>query len=133
MTYLVIRGIVVQPISVEPGFPMGQTNPPFMSGVPELLLLRLLTQREMYGYELVKLIRLRTSEAISLGEGVVYPVLHGLERNGALKARRKIVKGRTRVYYSLTAKGKRRLDRLQNDWHRIQTGINSSLDVPSHA
>lgn len=112
---------------------MAQTNPPFMSGVPELLLLRLLAQREMYGYELVKSIRLVTGEAISLGEGVIYPVLHGLERNGALKARRKAVAGRTRVYYALTAKGKRRLERLQQDWNRIQTGINASLDSPSHA
>ena len=43
---------------------MGQTNPPFMSGVPELLLLRLLAQREMYGYELVKSVKLVTDEAI---------------------------------------------------------------------
>lgn len=104
-----------------------------MSGVPELLLLRLLAKQEMYGYELVKMIRRATSEAISLGEGVVYPVLHSLERNGALKARRKTVKGRTRVYYSLTAKGKHRLDRLQTDWFRIQSGINASLDAPSYA
>ena len=110
---------------------MGQTNPPFMSGVPELLLLRLLAQREMYGYELVKSIRLVTDEAISLGEGVIYPVLHGLERNGALKAKRKSVGGRTRVYYSLTAKGKRRLEHLHQDWNRIQSGINASAQ--SHA
>ena len=77
------------------GYPqiMGQSNPPFMSGVPELLLLRLLEQREMYGYELVKAIRLVTEEAISLGEGVIYPVLHSLERNGALRAKRKKVGG----------------------------------------
>ena len=112
---------------------MGQTNPPFMSGVPELLLLRLLARREMYGYELVKTVKLVTDEAISLGEGVIYPVLHGLERNGALKSKRKAVGGRTRVYYSLTAKGKRRLERLQQDWNRIQSGINASLDAPSHA
>lgn len=112
---------------------MGQTNPPFMSGVPELLLLRLLSQREMYGYELVKSIRRVTSEAISLGEGVIYPVLHGLERNGALRAKRKAVNGRTRVYYSVTAKGKRRLERLQSDWNRIQSGINASLEAPVHA
>lgn len=111
---------------------MGQTNPPFMSGVPELLLLRLLAQREMYGYELVKSIRLATGEQIALGEGVIYPVLHGLERDGALKARRKAVNGRTRVYYSVTAKGKRRLDRLQDEWQRIQSGINASLGAPGH-
>lgn len=112
---------------------MAQTNPPFMSGVPELLLLRLLAQREMYGYELVKAIRLVTSEAITLGEGVIYPVLHGLERCGALKAKRKAVDGRTRVYYSLTAKGRRRLDRLQGEWHRVQSGITAALENPEHA
>ncbi len=112
---------------------MGQTNPPFMSGVPELLLLRLLAQREMYGYELVRSIKLVTSEAITLGEGVIYPVLHGLERNGALKAKRKTVDGRTRVYYALTAKGKKRLDKLQGEWHRIQSGITAALEVPGNA
>ena len=112
---------------------MGQTNPPFMSGVPELLLLRLLEQREMYGYELVKAIRLVTAEAISLGEGVIYPVLHGLERSGALKARRKKVDGRTRVYYSLNAKGRTRLIRLQDEWHRIQSGVSAALEGPANA
>ncbi len=112
---------------------MGQTNPPFMSGVPELLLLRLLAQREMYGYELVRSIKLVTSEAITLGEGVIYPVLHGLERNGALNAKRKTVDGRTRVYYSLTAKGKKRLEQLQGEWHRIQSGITAALEVPGNA
>lgn len=112
---------------------MGQTNPPFMSGVPELLLLRLLAQREMYGYELVKSIRLITGDAISLGEGVIYPVLHGLERAGALKAKRKEVDGRTRVYYKLTAKGRKRMDRLHGEWQRIQSGLTAALDPANHA
>ena len=112
---------------------MARTNPPFMSGVPELLLLRLLEQREMYGYELVRSIRDVTGEAISLGEGVIYPVLHSLERNGALRATRKPVGGRTRVYYSVTRKGRARLAELQDDWHRIQSGITAALGSPSHA
>lgn len=112
---------------------MAQTNPPFMSGVPELLLLRLLGQQEMYGYELVRSIKTVTSDAISLGEGVIYPVLHSLERNGALKSRRKDVGGRTRVYYSVTAKGRKRLDRLQGEWQRIESGINAAFGEPGHA
>ncbi|MEM7431573.1 MAG: PadR family transcriptional regulator [Pseudomonadota bacterium] len=107
---------------------MAQTNPPFMSGVPELLLLRLLDQREMYGYELVRSIKSATGEAISLGEGVIYPVLHSLERNGSLKSRRKPVGGRTRVYYSLTSKGRKRLNKLQDDWQRVQSGISTALE-----
>ena len=66
---------------------MPKANPPFMSGVPELLVLRLLSQREMYGYELVRAIRLTSEDAIVLAEGVVYPVLHGLEQQGALRSK----------------------------------------------
>jgi PadR family transcriptional regulator PadR len=112
---------------------MAQTNPPFMSGVPELLLLRLLDQQEMYGYELVRSIKNVTEEAISLGEGVIYPALHSLERNGSLKSRRKAVGGRTRVYYSVTGKGRQRLEKLQGDWRRIQGGITTALEAPAHA
>lgn len=106
---------------------MAQSNPPFMSGVPELLLLRLLDEQEMYGYELVRAIRRVTGEAITLGEGVIYPALHALERNGALKARRKAVGGRTRVYYSLTARGRGRLERLADEWRRVQSGVDTAL------
>jgi len=112
---------------------MAQSNPPFMSGVPELLLLRLLNEQEMYGYELVRSIKQATGEAISLGEGVIYPVLHSLERKGSLKSRRKPVRGRTRVYYSLTKKGRDRLEKLRNDWSRIQSGVATALGTASNA
>ena len=112
---------------------MTQSNPPFMSGVPELLLLRLLNEQEMYGYELVRSIKKVTEEAISLGEGVIYPVLHSLERNGSLKSKRKAVSGRTRVYYSLTRKGRDRLEKLRTDWSRIQGGVAIALERTANA
>lgn len=110
---------------------MAKTNPPFMTGVPELLLLKLLDQREMYGYELVRAIRDTTGNVISLGEGVVYPVLHALEKGGALRARRRQVGGRTRVYYSVTATGRRRLATLEHEWRRIIGGVESALEPAS--
>ena len=85
----------------------GNTN--FMAGVPELMVLRLLQEREMYGYEIVQAIQAQSRGALSFGEGVVYPVLHGLEKDGALKSQRREVGGRSRVYYSLTSRGVRRL------------------------
>jgi PadR family transcriptional regulator PadR len=112
---------------------MERTGPLFMGGVPELLVLRLLGQRPMYGYELVKSIRLVTGDAISLGEGVVYPLLHGLERSGALRAKRQATNGRTRVYYALTAKGRKRLQRLTDEWERVSSGVNVALEGTSHA
>lgn len=111
---------------------MSGSNPALMSGVSELLILRLLSQRSMYGYELVKTIRLATGEAISLGEGVVYPILHSLERAGALRTRRKKISGRTRVYYSVTAKGRRRLSSLTEDWERISVGLQTALGEAVH-
>jgi PadR family transcriptional regulator PadR len=109
---------------------MAQSNPPFMSGVPELLVLRVLSRGEMYGYELVKTIRIVTAEAITLGEGVVYPSLYSLEQRGALKSRRRLVNGRSRVYYAITPKGQSRLAELMNEWQRITDGICTALGEP---
>ena len=112
---------------------MASSNPPFMSGVPELLVLQLLGNREMYGYEIVKSIRAATGESISLGEGVVYPVLHSLEKAGAVKARRKTVNGRTRVYYRILTKGRRRLVGLTERWARIRNGVENAMSSSADA
>lgn len=108
------------------------TNPNFMNGVPELLILRLLEQEEMYGYEIVQAIRERTDAVIAVGEGVVYPVLHGLEREGALKSRRKTVNGRSRVYYSVTKDGTRRLQELSSTWAQLTVAIQKMMTGGNH-
>jgi len=110
-----------------------RTNPSFMNGVPELLILRLLDQREMYGYELVRAIREETGRAISVGEGVVYPVLHALEADGALTSREVEAGNRSRVYYRLTARGRRRMRDGVSDWKRITTAIATVLGEVPHA
>lgn len=110
-----------------------ETNPNFMNGVPELLILRLLQQEEMYGYEIVQAIRDRTGSVIVVGEGVVYPVLHGLEQDGALRSRRKMVNGRSRIYYSVTAAGSRRLADLSRTWNNLATAIQTMLAGGQHA
>ena len=104
-----------------------ETNPNFMNGVPELLILKLLQKEEMYGYEIVQAIRERTGAVIAIGEGVVYPVLHGLERDGALRTRRKRVNGRSRIYYSVTPGGSRRLAELSQTWVNLATAIQAML------
>ncbi len=110
-----------------------ETNPNFMNGVPELLILKLLQRGEMYGYEIVQAIREHTHEVIAVGEGVVYPVLHGLEQDGALKSRHKTVGGRSRIYYSLTAAGSRRLAELSRTWLELANAIQNMLAGGQHA
>jgi PadR family transcriptional regulator PadR len=109
-----------------------ETNPNFMNGVPELLILRLLQREEMYGYEIVQAIRAQTGDVVAVGEGVVYPVLHGLEGDGALKSRRKTVNGRSRIYYSVTAAGSRRLTDLAARWTNLSSAIGKLLKGGMH-
>ncbi|WP_420961345.1 PadR family transcriptional regulator [Brucella sp. IR073] len=112
--------------------PNTRTNPNFMNGVPELLLLKLLAEQEMYGYEVVQAIRHRTADIVTLGEGVIYPVLHSLEREGALSSRRQTVNGRSRIYYSITPLGQRRLSDLTGSWIRLVAAIQDVVRGEKH-
>jgi PadR family transcriptional regulator PadR len=107
---------------------MTESSASLMSGVSELMILKLLASREMYGYELARTIRLLTAESIVVGESVLYPTLHVLEKRGLIRSRRKSVEGRTRVYYVATAKGKRRLEGLTGQWQRIFKGVEAVLE-----
>jgi PadR family transcriptional regulator, regulatory protein PadR len=102
---------------------MRKSNPNFLNGVPELLVLKLLSRREMYGYEIVKAIKTETRQTLSFGEGCIYPYLHYLEEEKLLSSRRKEVGGRSRNYYQLTRRGVRRLEQLNTDWDRVTAGI----------
>ncbi len=112
--------------------PLRPTNPNFMNGVPELLILQLLRREEMYGYEIVQAVRGRSGAAIAFGEGVVYPVLHALESQGALRSRRKMANGRSRIYYSVTTRGARRLVELSGVWTNLAAAIQKFLTGGQH-
>ncbi len=107
---------------------MARANPDFLNGVPELLILRLLEQRPRYGYELVEAIKLATGAALEFGEGCVYPVLHRLEREGALASKREEVGGRTRVVYRVTAGGRRQLAASASQWQKIVGAVGLVLE-----
>ena len=109
---------------------MARRNVPFTNGVPELLLLRLLAEKEMYGYQLVQAVRASTDGALPYGEGVLYPLLHGLEADGHLRTRSERVGGRTRHYYRLTKKGERRLEELSGEFSRVHQVVSGILRRP---
>ena len=95
-------------------------------------MLRLLSRREMYGYQIVEEIRTQTGETLSFGEGCIYPYLHYLEAEKQVSSQRREVDGRSRNYYKLTPRGRKRLDELTGEWKRVTTGI-SSLMGAQHA
>jgi len=110
-----------------------RTNPDYLNGVPELLILRLLDRRPMHGYELVETIRLASDDVLQFGEGCVYPVLHRLQRDSLLAARRETVGGRSRVVYRLTQTGRKRLAESTSQWQRIVAAVTQVMGGPDHA
>jgi PadR family transcriptional regulator PadR len=109
-----------------------RTNPDFLNGVPELLMLSLSSHRPMYGYELVQAIRQSTQGTLEFGEGCVYPILHRLEAEKMLIAKRETVGGRSRVVYRVTAKGGKQLSSAATAWQRIAQAINHALQGGEH-
>lgn len=106
---------------------MGKTNPNFVNGVPELLILQLLSSKEMYGYEIVKAIQTRSGNIFNFGEGCIYPILHYLEDKKLLTSKRVEVEGRSRNYYHLTAKGQKQLEGLSREWEQVEQGVMAIL------
>ena len=81
------------------------------------LVLSLLAQGESYGYEIIQKIRELSEEEIDWNEGMLYPVLHRLERDKMLVSVWKQAEtGRARKYYRLTPVGKRALAAEKTDW-----------------
>src|SRR3954470_19186061 len=111
---------------------MRKSNPSFLNGVPELLVLKLLSRREMYGYEIVRAIQTDTKDALTFGEGCIYPYLHYLEAEKLVGSRRREVEGRSRNYYEITSRGRKRLEELSGEWSRVVAGI-SLLMGEGHA
>jgi PadR family transcriptional regulator PadR len=105
----------------------GRTNPDFLNGVPEMLILRLLDREPMYGYQLVRRITLATNNQMQFGEGCVYPLLHRLEAEGALASRRETCDGRSRIVYRVTGKGKRRLADSTARWAHVMKSVETVL------
>jgi PadR family transcriptional regulator PadR len=84
-----------------------------------LLLLALIGQREMYGYELVAELRRQTDDVVDLPEGTVYPALRRLERQGLIGGRwQDVADAPRRRYYRLTPNGERALATGRARWRR---------------
>ena len=103
----------------------------YLQGIPELLVLRLLSDREMYGYEIVRGIRVRSGGQMKFGEGVIYPLLHSMQKRRLLAVRRATCNGRPRIYYRLTTTGRKKLKEKVSHWNRVTGAIHEFLDGDS--
>src|SRR4051794_17270894 len=109
-----------------------RSNPAFLNGVPELLILQLLARRPVHGYELVQAIKAATQEQFEFGEGCIYPILHRLEAQGMLQAEREQTGGRSRLVYRVTARGQKQLRTSVSSWQRVVQTVNHVLQGGDH-
>lgn len=99
-----------------------------LSGSTPLLILALLRDRDLYGYEMVAELARRSQDAFRLKEGTLYPLLHAMEKKHWLRAyTRQTESGRQRRYYSLTQEGRAQLEQKQAQWWRFSQAVDQVL------
>ena len=98
-----------------------------MSGSLTMLLLRLLEEKDMYGYEMIDTLRKKSCNVFELKAGTLYPLLHGLEEQGLLKAYEQEYAGKTRKYYSITKEGRGVLEAKKAEWNEYQSAVTNVL------
>jgi DNA-binding PadR family transcriptional regulator len=93
----------------------------------EPLILSLLAKGESYGYAIIQEIKARSQNRMEWTDGMLYPVLHRLERKGQIKSRwAEAESGRKRKYYALKQDGRRALKEHHEHWavvHSVLTGL----------
>ena len=99
-----------------------------LSGSTPLLILSLLKNEDMYGYQMVSELARRSDETFFLKEGTLYPLLHSLEKQGWVRSyARQTPGGRERKYYRLTDEGRAQLEYKEKEWQLFSAKVNAVL------
>jgi len=89
------------------------------------LVLSILAQGESYGYAIIRRVRQVSKEALQWTDGMLYPVLHRLERQGLITAHWQTAEtGRRRRYYRLTPAGQEKLSEKRREWTSVNAALN---------
>ncbi|MBQ2828478.1 MAG: helix-turn-helix transcriptional regulator [Clostridia bacterium] len=93
-------------------------------GSSSLLVLSVLENKDMYGYQIIKEIELRSEHVFNFKEGTLYPILHNFENNGYVKSYwEESEQGRKRKYYHITKKGLDVLKKSREDWKTYSSAV----------
>ena len=94
-----------------------------ISGSTSMLILKLLEEKDMYGYEMIETLREKSRNVFELKAGTLYPLLHGMESKGYVTAYEQEVLGKVRKYYRLTREGKRFLKTKRDEWEEYAKAV----------
>ncbi len=93
-------------------------------GSSALLVLSVLENEEMYGYQIIKEIEKRSEDVFSFKEGTLYPILHAFEKDNYVESYwQESNQGRKRKYYRITDKGRKVLVKSKEEWDAYSTAV----------
>ncbi|MDX1566028.1 MAG: helix-turn-helix transcriptional regulator [Phycisphaeraceae bacterium] len=96
-----------------------------MRGAGPVAVMKLLSNGERYGYELVEQLARQTAGVLEMGQSTLYPMLYNLEGKGWIRSRTDDSGPRPRKYYSLTSKGRKQLADDTKRWAALIEAMGS--------
>lgn len=99
-------------------------------GSSAMLVLSVIEKEDMYGYQIIKEIQLRSDNAFTFKEGTLYPILHNFESDGYVKSYwLESESGRRRKYYKITKKGIKSLADSKEEWKTYSVAVSKVLNA----
>ena len=98
-----------------------------ISGSMTMLILRLLDEKDMYGYEMIETLRAKSKNVFELKAGTLYPLLHTLEEKQFVTSYEQEVLGKVRKYYSITKDGRGHLEEKRTQWEEYAQAVTNVL------
>lgn len=98
-----------------------------IKGSTTMLILELLEDENMYGYQMIKKLSEKSENIFELKEGTLYPILHSLEENDLITSYWDNSTAKRRKYYTITEKGKKQLKERKEEWELFSKGINKVI------
>lgn len=128
LTYIEYLYIIIYRYSIYEGGQYIMIEKGLLTGSTTTLILKLLEEKDMYGYEMIETLAKKSDHTFDLKAGTLYPILHGLEKNEFVEAyEEKACNERVRKYYHLTSKGKKLLQEKQQEWMDYSSAVNKVL------
>ena len=93
------------------------------------IILSILISGEDYGYQIIQRVKEISGGTLEWSEGMLYPVLHRLEKENFVQSQWKISEyGRRRKYYRLTELGKKELEKERKQWKSVHKVLSKLWD-----
>ena len=105
-----------------------KTEKSLVTGSTTMLLLKLLEEKDMYGYQMIEELSGRSGNVFELKAGTLYPILHALEKDRLVTSYSDAAdSARVRKYYSITKEGRRFLEEKRREWDAYSGAVDAVL------